>query len=35
MVMGIGHSGLQGVCKSVSMGKLVVAESGKGDDDGR
>ena len=35
MVMGIGHSGLQGVCKSVSMGELVVAESGKGDDDGR
>ena len=35
MGIGIGHSGLQGVCKSVSMGELVVAESGKGDDDGR
>ena len=35
MVIHIGHSGLQDVCKSVNMNKLVVAKSGKGDDDGR
>lgn len=34
MVMSIGQSGLQDVCKSVSMGELVVVKPGKGDDDG-
>ena len=35
MVMDIGHSNLQDVCKLVSIKRLVVAKSGKGDDDGR
>jgi len=35
MVIGIGHSDLQDVCKLVSIDELVVAKSGKGDDDGR
>jgi|GEM_PF-4675910 len=35
MAIGIGHNGLQDVCKLVSIDELVVAKSGKGDDDGR
>jgi hypothetical protein len=35
MVISIGHNGLQDVCESVSMDELVVAKSGKGDDNGR
>jgi hypothetical protein len=35
MAIGIGHSGLQDVCILASIDKLVVAKSGKGDDDGR
>ena len=35
MAIGIDHSALQDVCKLASIDELVVAKSGKGDDDGR